>query len=281
MTPTDQLTDMTTPPSARPRLTAVRGRATRGAGVAAVALALALAGCGGDDDGGSTTAASAGETTEQTATPTTAQTTETAADNGIADKTPEEAVVAAQEAARAATAVRVVGRIDDVGLELSLVRGRGATGSMSQGDTEFELTVVDDEVYLKGSDAFYRQIGGDAAVQLLSGRWLQVPATDDDFRSIAQFGDMEILLRQALDPESDRVTAGEVTDVDGQPALPLSSTDGTLYVATTGEPLPLKLVGGRDRRGEIAFTDWNEPVDLTAPADAVDIGELQRGGSSN
>jgi len=281
MTPTDQLTDVTTTATARARLTAVRGRAARGAGVAAVALALALAGCGGDDDGDSTTAATAAQTTEQSGAPTTAQTTETATDNGIADKSADDAVRAAQEAARAATAVRVVGRIDDVGLELSLVRGRGATGTMSQGDTEFELTVVDDEVFLKGSDAFYRQIGGDAAVQLLSGRWLQVPATDDDFRSIAQFGDMEILLREALDPDSDRITAGEVTDVDGQPALPLSSRDGTLYVATTGEPLPLQLVGGSDRRGKVTFTDWNEPVELTAPADAVDVGELQRGGSSN
>jgi len=277
MTPTDPLTELDDT-SARRGLLA-RGRTALGVG--AVALALVAAGCGSDDDGGSTTSASGGgATTEQTTPQTTEQ--PAAEDNGVADQSAEEILAAAQEAARSATAVKVSGEIDDIRLELSLVRGEGAVGSMSQSGMEFELVVVGDEVYLKGSDQFYEQLGGRAAVTLLSGKWLQVPKTDEDFGSIAQIADMERLLSEALDPDADRLTKGEVEDVDGQPAIGITADDGTLFVATEGEPFPLQLRGGDDRPGAIVFSGWNEPAELTAPdpADVVDIGELQRSAGS-
>jgi hypothetical protein len=277
MTPTDQLTDTAPTPEARPRRLLARGRTALGVG--AVALALVAAGCGSDDDGGSTTAGGGGATTEQT----TAQTTEqSGGDNGIAEKSADEILTAAQEAARAATAVTVSGAFEEVRLDLSIVKGEGATGSMSQAGAEFELVVKGDEVFVKGSDEFYEQIGGRAAVTLLSGKWLQVPSTDDDFGSIAQFADMDRLLGEILDPSADRVTKGETEDVDGTPAIGITADRGTLFVATEGEPLPLKLTGPADRPGEMTFSDWNEPAELTTPdpADVVDIAELQRSSGS-
>lgn len=273
MTPTDQLTETT--PEARPRRLLARGRTALGVG--AVALALVAAGCGSDDDGGSTTAAG-GSTTEQT----TAQSPEESGDNGIAEKSAEEILTAAQEAARAATAVRVSGEIEEVRLDLSIVKGEGAIGSMSQAGAEFELVVNGDQVFVKGSDEFYDQLGGGQATEQLSGKWLQVPSTDDDFGSIAQFADMDRLLGEILDPSADRLTKGETEDVDGTPAIGITADRGTLFVATEGEPLPLKLTGAADRPGEMTFSDWNEPAELTTPdpADVVDIAELQRGAGS-
>lgn len=279
MSPIDQLTENGSADDRRRSLLA-RGRTALGVG--AVALALVAAGCGSDDDGGSTTSAGGSSTTEQTTAQTTESTPEQSGDNGVADKSAEEILTAAQEAARAATAVRVQGDLEEIRLDLALVRGEGATGSMAQGDMEFELTVIGDDVYLKGSEQFYEQIGGRAAVTLLSGKWLQVPTTDEDFGSIAQIADMERLLNEALDPDADRLTKGEVEEVGGQSAIGITADDGTLFVATEGEPFPLELRGDETRPGSISFSDWNEPAELTAPDpdEVVDIGELQRGAGS-
>lgn len=276
MTPIDQLTETDPTAADRPRRLLARGRSALGIG--AVALALAAAGCGSDDGGGSTTSAGGGSTAAQT----TAQTTEQSGDNGIAEQSADEILAAAQEAARSATAVKVSGEIDDVRLDLDLVKGEGAVGTMAQAGMEFELIVVGDEVFLKGSDEFYEQIGGRAAATLLRGKWLQVPRTDEDFGSIAQIADMERLLSEALDPEADRLTKGEVEEVDGQPAIGITADDGTLFVATEGEPFPLQLRGGDERPGAISFSAWNEPAELTAPDpdEVVDIGELERSAGS-
>lgn len=261
-----RIEDQPDPPArpVRPQRTA-RSRRALGAAAVAAALAVSLTACGG---GGSSTTSSAGTSAQ------TSGTTTTAAVN-VADKSAAEVLAASQAAARAATSVRVAGDIDDVSLELRLARGVGATGSLEQRGSRFELIAVGGEVYLKGSDAFYEQIAGRAAVQLLGGKWLKAPASDREFASIAQLGDMELLLRQVLNPQSDTVVKGAVTTVDGQQSVPLRAKDGTLYVAAEGA-LPLQLTGSASRPGKITFSEWNQPVDVTAPTDAVDLSELKR-----
>ena len=52
----------------------------------------------------------------------------------------------------------------------------------------------------------------------------------------------------------------------------------TLYVATTGKPFPVELTKNGTDGGTIAFAEWDKPVTLTAPANAVDIEQLQHSG---
>ncbi len=237
---------------------------------AVLALALPFAACGGDDGKGSSTAASAPATSAQT----TPQATST-----VADQSAEEVLAAARAAAAEASSVHVVGLAEGIGIDLRLARGKGAVGSIEQSGTRFDLIYADGDVFLRGNDAFYEQLAGRAGVQLLSGKWLKAPGDDSRFASFTQLADQEQLLRQVLNPESGTVTKGEVTDFEGTQAVPLRSRDGTLYVAATGDPLPLAIVSGGARRGRVDFTDWNAPVELTAPTDAIDIEELQRSGS--
>jgi hypothetical protein len=233
---------------------------------AAVALLLAatFAACGGSDSSSDSSSSSSASTSTQT----------TAADNGVADKSADEILADATAAAKAASAVHIAGGVGGVELDLTLVRGEGARGTIAQGANEFEIVSVGDAVYLKGSPDFYRQIGGEAAVTLLGDRWLRVPAGGADFGSFAQLTDMGKLLDQALAPEGSTVSKGEVEDAGGQPAVPLTSDRGTLFVAATGEPYPLQIVQTRGS-GRITFDGWDEDVELTAPSDAVDVSELQ------
>jgi hypothetical protein len=55
-----------------------------------------------------------------------------------------------------------------------------------------------------------------------------------------------------------------------------SSAGGSLYVATTGEPYPVEIAqGSGTSTGAVHFDDWNEPVDIVAPKNAVDIAKLK------
>jgi hypothetical protein len=252
------------------------------AGAVALLLAGTLAACGGDDSSDSTTtSAASGSTTEQTETTETTETTAAAEDNGVAELSGDEILAKARESALGATAVHVAGVMEEVELDISLVKGEGATGRILQGGSGAEIIVVGDEIFLKGDERFYESLGGEAVVRLLGDKWLTVPAGGEGFESFEQITDMETLLGEALRPEGGRVEKGETSDVDGTPAIGLTSGErrGTLYVATEGEPFPLKIVGEGDR-GEITFDGWNEPVELEAPTDVIDVAELQRAAGS-
>jgi hypothetical protein len=253
-----------------------------GAGALALVLAGTLAACGGSDSSADTTRAASGTTAAQSSDTTaattpadTTATTDTAESNGVADKSADEILAAAKAAAKGATAVHVSGDADGVQLDLNLVRGKGASGSMAQGADRFELITIGREIYLRGSDDFYSRLGGDAVVRLLAGKWLKVPATGRGFESFAAITDMGTLIDQALKPDAgSQVEKGDVETVDGTEAIGLTNGRGTLFIATTGDPFPLEIVP-RDGRGGAAFDGWNDPADLTAPTDSIDIAQLE------
>ena len=89
---------------------------------------------------------------------------------------------------------RIAGKIttggNTVQLNLALASGKGGKGTVSQNGTTFGLVVTGGSVYIKGSAAFYRQIGGKAAVQLFGGKWLKAPASGQ-YASISQLTDLQ------------------------------------------------------------------------------------------
>ena len=62
-------------------------------------------------------------------------------------------------------------------LDLRLVAGEGGAGTLLTNGLRFEMVRIGDRAYFKGDEAFWRQVGGDAAVELLRGRWLAASAT--------------------------------------------------------------------------------------------------------
>ncbi len=72
------------------------------------------------------------------------------------------------------------------------------------------------------------------------------------------------------------VNNGETT-YEGQKVVAIRDTsdDSKLYVAATGKPYPVALVGGQEERaGTVTFDGWNKPVSLSAPSDALDISQF-------
>ena len=152
-------------------------------------------------------------------------------------------------------------------------------GRSPRAGSRFELIVVDGTVYIKGSPAFYSHFGGSAAAQLFRGKWLKAPVTGGELASLASLTNLGKLLEQTLSSNG-ALVRGATTTVASQPVVELRDTahNGSLYVATTGQPYPIEIVKRGAETGHVSFTRWNQPVTLAAPADAIDLSQLQHSG---
>lgn len=202
--------------------------------------------------------------------------------NGVASKSPIEIISAAKTAADSANSVHVAGSIVNAGttiaLDMELLRGTGGRGRLSQDGLSFELIEVGGSVYIKGSPAFYSHFAGGAAAQLLQGKWLKAPANTGSFATLGSLTDLRKLLDSTLSSHG-TLAKGSTSTIEGQEAVGVKdlSRGGTLYVATTGKPFPLQITKSGSGGGKVTFSHWNAPVTVTAPANAVDLGQLESG----
>jgi len=230
---------------------------------ALVLTLLALAGCGGSSSSSTSSSASG-------------------SGNGIAAKSPDQILAAAKNAADGAATVHVSGSIvsekKPISLNMELVAGKGAKGHLSVEGLGIDVIQVEHAFYLNGSAAFYKHIGGDAAAQLLQGKWLKAPTTSGEFAQLAQLTNLGKLLDSTLEAHGTLSHAGSAT-INGQPAVGItdSARQGTLYVAATGTPYPLRIRKSGSGPGQVTFDRWNEPVTLTAPSNAINLNQLQSG----
>jgi hypothetical protein len=220
--------------------------------LAVLLLVAALAGCGGSSSSGS----------------------------GIADKSPAAILAATKVAADGAKSVHVSGSIvsgnSPITLDMQLLAGKGGRGQLSQDGLSFELIEVGGTVYIKGSSAFYKHIGGSAAAQLLQGKWLKAPATSSDFASLGQLTNLRELVDQTLSDHGTLTKTGTTT-IKGQKVVGITgkAKGGTLYVAAAGKPYPVEIAKSGTSSDSITFDRWDEPLTLSAPANAIDINALQ------
>jgi hypothetical protein len=204
--------------------------------------------------------------------------------NGVADKSPADILAATKVAADAAKTVHVSGSIVSGGspitLDMNLLAGKGGRGQLSESGLAFELIQVGKTVYIKGSPAFYKKIGGTAAAQLLQGKWLKAPASNSDFASLSQLTDLRQLVDQTLETHGSSLTKGGSSTIAGQKVVGITdkTKGGTLYIATTGQPYPVQIVKTGSSGGKITFDRWNSSLTLAAPANAIDVAQLQHAG---
>jgi len=203
--------------------------------------------------------------------------------NSIASKSAEQIVSESKAAADKASSVHVSGSLNSggtpVSLDLNLVAGKGAKGELSQNGASFKIVLVGNTAYILGSPAFYRSLGGAAAAQLFNGKWLKASATSGEFASFSQLADMRKLIDTTLAGHG-ALAKGATTVVNGQKAIAVNDTtkQGTLYVATTGQPYPIQLSKGGSESGTITFDGWNQAVTITAPSNSIDLSELKAAG---
>ncbi|HZT85617.1 MAG TPA: hypothetical protein VE984_09390 [Gaiellaceae bacterium] len=200
--------------------------------------------------------------------------------NSEASKPPARVLADARTAATSASSAHVSGSVRSNGtpitLDLSTVRGKGATGSMTTSGLRFDLIRIGDTVYIRGSDAFYRKFAGPAVAQLLHGRWIKAPATKGRLAALAPLTSIDALFTGISSHHGRLVNDGKTTYKGTEVvAIRDTSDNSKLFVAASDKPYPVAITGGRQgKSGTIEFGDWNKHVSLSAPGGAIPIPKL-------
>jgi hypothetical protein len=156
----------------------------------------------------------------------------------------------------------------------------GGRAKLSFLGLDYEILRISSTVYLKGNPAFYTRLFH-RRVHVPAGAWLAGPASGglSGYARLTDLGSRLRLLLSAAGP----LSKGRVTTVAGRPVIELKSeaklSAGSLYVATTGEPYPLKIVKHGHETGSTTFSGWNQPVALRAPASTIPFDQLMHAGS--
>jgi hypothetical protein len=202
--------------------------------------------------------------------------------NGVASKTPAQILAAAKTAADGAASVHIAGSITSEGkplvIDMELLAGKGGRGRMTVEGLSVDLIRVGGAVYINGSQAFYRHVAGASAARLLQGKWLKAPEKGGNFASLASLTELGKLIDSTLAGHG-TLARGATSTVGGQKVVAVNDVakGGTLYVATTGPAYPVEVVKAGGSGGKIVFDRWNKPVTLTAPANSININQLQSG----
>jgi hypothetical protein len=205
-------------------------------------------------------------------------------DNGVAALSADEILAKAKAALDGAKSYRLKGDVTtDEGKLTMDVKFRGADlagkftmsgGSGPHGTAE--AIRIGSDIYFKGDGEFWRSIAGskdDATAQLLDGKWVKPPNSDKFFAALLKLTDTDTLLK----PEG-TATKGEVKKLGDIDVITLKDGESSLYVATRGEPYPVR-VEGPPGQGQIDLSEFGAAFDeiKAPPADqVVDMSKLAR-----
>lgn len=221
--------------------------------VLAAASSAALVACGGGDD-----------------------------DNGVAEMSAEEILEEAKNAASEAETASISGNVvDDEGMEITLefqFADGGTVGTLGADGAEFEVLNIDGTMYLKGSADSWDQIAGNGVGQLVADKYVLIPEEQkDSFGEFATFVELGSFVDEMLTAEGE-VTVGEETEVNDTKVIGLENEGSTLYVATVGEPVPVRIEAPDGEEGSLDF-EWGVDVDVEAPPEdqVIDLSALGGG----
>ncbi|PSL01885.1 hypothetical protein CLV30_112125 [Haloactinopolyspora alba] len=221
-----------------------------------VLLAVAVAGCGGESEHPSVAPLAQISVSND------------AAENGIADVAPEKALERAISAMESTGSYRVKGTTTD-GNALNIVFevGVGSTGTIKSGNP-VKLVSVQGAVYVRGDEESMKALVGDDVEATIGDRWLALsPKSSSGFSIFSDGATFAEAVLGAAAPS--RITG--VSEVDGKLAVGLlfPDTGATLWVAATGEPLPLRFEekGATAGKGVLTFSNFGADVEVTAPAE--------------
>ena len=248
-----------------------RPRRALGAGVLPLAIALALAGCGGGQEpaapGSSPSAASSSSSTTAT------------------EKTPSASDLwtRARATALAAKSAHIAGQMTNDGDTLVIdlagtVDGKNQSLELSEGgDSKVTIVTVGGKNYLSATEKFWvDQVGADLAKNL-QGKYVILPAAQ-----AKEFGDLTLkgLLTEMFEDKELSVLQGanakvEKTTVDGADAWKVTERVGSdgaaLVVAADEKATLLRIQGTKDSPGKLDFSEWDKVPALQAPAKSAVI----------
>jgi hypothetical protein len=208
----------------------------------------------------------------------------TTGSSALVGKSPDQIVQKSVADLKAASSVRITGKLVDSGqgvtLDLIDVAAQGcqgtiglaarasATGSAAVSGTA-DLVVSDGTVYMKLDQSFFKTAGLGLPASEFSdvvGRYIKLTSTSD-LANFAQLCNPSTLSGAFAKEDTGFVAAGSAM-INGQPALgfkqPKNTSNGTVYVSDTATPEIVR-IAGPSNEGSVDFSDYNVPATITAP----------------
>lgn len=199
---------------------------------------------------------------------------------------PAETVAASQRATQHYTSVNASGLVPGAccraRVDIHIVPGKGAIGSISYTPYSLAVTRIGQTIYLNSpsSPNFYELIAGPKAAKRLQGRWIRASVeTAGLIHTLSALTELPNLTHSFFGRPG-KLSMGGVTFVAGTKVIEVKNdvTGEVLYVAASGNPYPLQILqSGASNSEGIVFDQWNRPVSISAPADAIDIEKIDAG----
>ncbi|HQR79723.1 MAG TPA: hypothetical protein PLT68_05860 [Actinomycetota bacterium] len=185
--------------------------------------------------------------------------------NGIGDLSPAQILDKAGKAALSARSVHLIGTSPQTSLDL-VVTQDSSDGTRTAGDVTLQTRVVDGVIYLKADQAYWTQAFNAKIAAKIGNKWVAGELSNPKLKTFKETSTMGPLMKQFL-VSDESAQVGQAGVAQGQPAVPLTGSIGTLWVASTGKPYPLLLTSSPDQpeASQVEFTEWDKKVVITAP----------------
>ena len=206
---------------------------------------------------------------------------------GFADESAQTIVDETEKDMKALSSLSMSGDIttdgQKLGLDMSLDSDGNCQGTLDLQQGSAQILSIDGKSWLKADAAFWQSTAGSSASmvqQIVGDKWVVMPASESGFTDVC---DLDSLLSQMGDDNNDKgATVGDTEEVDGQETVKVTTkTDqgdpATAWVTTDDPHYILKMqVTQGSEPGQITFSDFNDKLDLTPPADdeVVDLSKL-------
>jgi hypothetical protein len=207
--------------------------------------------------------------------------------SSFAEESPQAILDAAEKDMKALETVRLDGTMNQGGEELTFEMAVSTSGdcegSIGVQGGKAEILSVDGQSWMRPDEAFWKASAGESAAMitgLVGDKWVVLSGDDGDF---AELCDLDELLSDMGDDEdaADPTTEG-TEELDGTEAVKVASeTDEgdpvTVWVAVDEPHHLLKMeVTEGEEPGVITFSDFDEELDVQAPADeeTIDLDKL-------
>jgi hypothetical protein len=244
---------------------------------AAAALASACSSSSGTSPGSSSSSPSSSSSAPSSSAPSASGSA--SGSSALASLPPTSVLAKAQAAMGGAKSVHFTanstGQNGAGGYDLKLRSNGDATGTITFDGAQLKVVRVGDVAYLSGHPDYLAAL---APGQNLTGKWVEVPASQPAVTNLLGVADLRTGLGGVLLPKGS-VAFGPSKAVDGHPTVALvetsSSGGGTVYVAADGTPYPLLIESapGSGSSSSARFSEWDQPVTVTAPpaAQVIDV----------
>jgi hypothetical protein len=257
-----------------------RGR-TVPAVILAAAIAMAAAACGSSSSPSSSVAASSatGSASPASASPASASPASTAVVTGAAATALINKAIANT---RAAPSLLVVGsgvstggsNGQQVSFNLTMVQKVGCRGSIALTKVQsFQLVETGGYIWLKPTNAYYASLHiSQAALALVADKYIKVSTSNAQVADLTKICSFTGLFGALPAPTGTSYVATPTT-YDGQSAYKVTNTGkpGYIYITNSSTPVLAKLAEPTVGGGAINFTEYSEPVQITAPSAAESI----------